>query len=164
LTRAADSYILAAMTSIINLTPTQLRAAADIQERIQMLQAELNSLLGQEELSAPFSTVAPGRRGKRGMSAAGRAAISAAAKARWAKLRAERGIAEVVVKPKRKLSAQGLANIRAGVAKRWGKKPMTQTSSEVKPKAKRSAAWRRALSEATKARWAKAKRLGKARL
>jgi hypothetical protein len=129
-----------------------------------MLQAELNTLLIPEELSAPSSTLETGRRGKGGMSAAGRAAISAAAKARWARLRAEKGEVGVVRKPKRKLSAQGLANIRAGVAKRWGKKLKTEPTSDAKPKKKRSAAWRRALSEATKARWARARKLGKARL
>jgi hypothetical protein len=34
------------MNSITNLTPGQLRKAADIQEKIQSLQSELNQILG----------------------------------------------------------------------------------------------------------------------
>jgi hypothetical protein len=156
------------MNSITALTPAQLRQAADIQERILSLQEQLNSILGGGETPTPFATEAPVRPKKRGMSDAGRARIGAAARARWAKFRAEKGETEVVRKPKRKLSAKGLANIRAGAAKRWGKKiPASSAISstpEVKPKVKRSAAWRKALSAALKARWAKAKRAGKTAL
>jgi hypothetical protein len=102
-----------------NLTPKQLRKAADIKERIETLQEELNQLLG-----APIETApAEAPKGKRKMSAAGRARIRAAAKARWAAIRAAKGAKAVkpVKKGKRKMSAQGLANIRAGVAKRMAK-------------------------------------------
>jgi hypothetical protein len=149
------------MNSIATLTPTQLRQAADIQEKIQSLQEELNSILGGGETPTPVATEAPEHPKKRGMSAAGRARIGAAARARWAKLRAEKGEVDVARKPKRKMSAKGLANIRAGVAKRWGKKGAAATIVETKPKVKRSAAWRKAISEAAKARWAKAKRAGR---
>jgi hypothetical protein len=156
--------LFASMNSITLLTPTQLRAAADIQERIQSLQEELNSILDGGETPTPFVAEAVESPRKWGMSAAGRARIAAAARARWAKLRAEKGEADVVRKPKRKLSAKGIANIRAGVARRWGKKGVAATTSEAKPKVKRSAAWRKALSAALKARWAKAKKAGKASL
>jgi hypothetical protein len=142
------------MNSITNLSPAQLRKAADIQEKIQSLQKELGKLLGATVESA--STEAP-KIAKRKMSAAGRAAISAAAKARWAKIK---GTA-----PKKKLSAQGIANIRAGVAKRMaakGKTPSTKPAK--KAKRKLSAAGRAALSAAAKARWAKVKAQGKAKL
>ncbi len=140
------------MNSITNLTPGQLRQAANIQEKIQSLQKELGKLLGATVESA--STEAPK---KRKMSAAGRKAIAAAAKARWAKIK---GTA-----PKKKLSAQGIANIRAGVAKRMaakGKTPSTKPAK--KAKRKLSAAGRAALSAAAKARWAKVKAQGKAKL
>lgn len=98
---------------MINLTPKQLRTAANIQEKIQSLQKELNQILGAADSTPTEATEAPR---KRKMSAAGRRAIAAAAKARWAKYNAaKRAPAK---KRKRKLSAQGLANIRAGVAKR----------------------------------------------
>jgi len=135
------------MNSITNLSPTQLRKAADIQEKIQSLQKELGKLLGATVESAP--TEAPK---KRKMSAAGRKAIAAAAKARWAKIK---GTA-----PKKKLSAQGIANIRAGVAKRMA----AQGKAARKPKRKLTAAGRAALSAAAKARWAKAKKAGKSKL
>ncbi len=155
------------MNSITELTPTQLRKAADIQERIFSLQEKLDLLLTGGETPAPFvaeAQEAPETTKKRGMSAAGCARIAAAAKARWAKLRAEKAEAAPAGQPKRKMSAQGLANIRAGAAKRWGKKSAAATTFEAVPKVKRSAAWRKAISEAAKARWAKAKRAGRSTL
>jgi hypothetical protein len=135
------------MNSITNLTPRQLRQAADIQERIQGLQKELGQILGTIAATTPVE--APKRRT---MSAAGRRAIAAAAKARWAKIKGRGG--------KRNLSAQGLANIRAGVAKRMA----AQRKAVKKVKRKFSAAGLAALSAAAKARWAKAKSAGKSRL
>ena len=154
------------MNSIATLTPAQLRQAADIQERIQSLQVELNAILGGGETPTPVATEAPEQPKKKGMSAAGRAAVSAATKARWARIRAEKGGAEVAPKPKRKMSAKGLANIRAGVAKRWAKKNSTtsatvSTTPAEKPKRKMSAAWKKSLALAREARWAKAKKAGK---
>jgi hypothetical protein len=134
---------------MINATPTQLRKAANIQEKIQSLQKELGQLLGGSGTAETTAAEAPK---KRRMSAAGRARIATAARARWAKIR---GTA-----PKRKMSAHGLANIRAGVAKRMA----AQGKAVQKPKRKFSAAGRAALSAAAKARWAKAKKAGKSTL
>jgi len=72
------------MSTIIHLTPKQLRQAASIKEKIVTLQKKLAKLAG-GETSGP---AAPRRRRKWKMSAAGRAKIAAAAKARWAKVRA----------------------------------------------------------------------------
>ncbi len=71
-----------------SLTAVQLRKAASIREKIDRLQAELDSILGglSAAKSTPNSTVKP----KRKMSAVARARMAAAAKARWAKLRAEK--------------------------------------------------------------------------
>jgi len=67
----------------MNISATQLRRAADIQDKIESLQGELNQLLGNG------STVAPKpERKRRKMSAAARAKIAAAQRARWAKVRA----------------------------------------------------------------------------
>jgi hypothetical protein len=82
--------------AISNLTPEQLRTAADLMEKIGGLQNELNQLLG-DGVPAPFEAAtaeapqAPrnGRR-KRRVSTAHRKALSLAAKARWAKARAAR--------------------------------------------------------------------------
>jgi len=68
---------------IINLTPKQLRQAASLKERIAALQKKLAKLAGSEG-AAPAK---PGRKRRR-MSAAGRARIAAAARKRWAQVRA----------------------------------------------------------------------------
>jgi hypothetical protein len=142
---------------MINITPTQLRRAADIQERIQSLQEELGQLLGGSGPAEP-TTQAPKKRRK--VSAAGRARIAAAARERWARIKGTAPSAKPAQKPKRKMSAQGLANIRAGVAKRMAAKGKPVQ----KPKKKFSAAARAALAAAAKARWAKVKAAGKSRL
>ena len=72
------------MSSIINLSAQQLRRAAAIKEQIQSLENELGRILGSP--ANPVAAAAPKKRRK--MSSAGRAKISAAAKARWAKVKA----------------------------------------------------------------------------
>ncbi len=69
-----------------SLTAVQLRKAASIREKIDRLQAELDSILGGS--SAPKAIAAPAVKPKRKMSAVARARMAAAAKARWAKIRA----------------------------------------------------------------------------
>jgi len=142
---------------MINITPQQLRKAADLQDKIQSLQEELGQILG-GEVSTPAETIEEPRKYK--FSAAARAKMRAAQKARWAKIKGTAPSAEPAQKPKkRKFSAQAIANIRAGVAKRMA----AQGKAVQKPKIQRSAAWRAAVSAAAKARWAKAKRAGKSR-
>lgn len=144
---------------MINATPTQLRKAADLQEKIQSLQNELNSILGGSDETAALA--APKR--KRKMSAAGKAAIRAAQKARWAKIKGTAPSAKSA--PRKNLSAKGLANIRAGVAKRMaaqGKAPAAKPAKKAKKQF--SAAARAALAAAAKARWAKVKAAGKTKL
>jgi hypothetical protein len=97
----------------IDLSPKQLRQAANIQEKIQLLQKELNQLLG---ASAP-TTEAPRKKWK--MGAAGRARIAAAARARWAKIRAAKAKATPAQKPKIKRSAAWKAAISAAAKARW---------------------------------------------
>jgi hypothetical protein len=72
------------MNTLLTLSVQQLRHAADIKDKIESLQNELSRIFGSPTKSA--ATVAPMKRRK--MSAAGRARISAAAKARWAKVKA----------------------------------------------------------------------------
>jgi len=99
---------------MINLTPQQLRKAANIQEKIQSLQKKLNQILG-----GPADTAATEAPKKRKMSAAGRKAIAAAAKARWAAVKARK--ATPVKKPRRKLTAAGRAALSAAAKTRWAK-------------------------------------------
>jgi hypothetical protein len=138
------------------ITAQQLRQAADIQEKIQALQAELNQILGAPVTAYDGEVPAVSQRKTHTMSAAGRAAIAAAARARWARVK---GTA-----PKRKLSAAGLANIRAGVAKRMAAAMGTNPAAKPVRKRKVSAAGRARLSAMAKARWKKAKAAGKSRL
>jgi len=97
--------------TMINATPKQLRKAANIQEKIQALQSELNSILG-----GPDETAIKAPRKKHKMSAAGRAAIAAAARARWAKVKAGK-----VQKPRKKFTAAGRARLAALAKARWAK-------------------------------------------
>jgi hypothetical protein len=123
-----------------------------------LLQEELGQLLGGEVSTSAQPTEAPKKKWK--FSAAARAKMRKAQKARWAKIKGTAPSAKPAHKPKKRLSAQGLANIRAGVAKR-----MAAQGKEVqKLKIQRSAAWRAAVSAAAKARWAKAKKAGKNKL
>lgn len=69
--------------NVFNLTSAQLRKAATVKDKIQSLQKELTKLVGTTEAKAPVAKPA-----KRKMSAAGRAKIRAAQKARWAKIKA----------------------------------------------------------------------------
>jgi hypothetical protein len=134
---------------MINITPTQLRKAADIQEKIQSLQKELGQLLGATAEST--TTEAPRRRK---FSASARARMKAAQKARWAKIKTAR------TPKKRKLSAQAIANIRAGVAKRMAAKgkPVKKARRGMSPAAKAK------MAALMKARWAKVKKAGKSKL
>jgi len=107
--------------SIINLTPSQLRKAADLQEKIAELQNELGAILGSNETTAPVVKPA-----KTKFSAAGIAKIKKAQKLRWAKINADKEKTAgkpVVVKGRKKggMSAAGKAKIAAAQRLRWAK-------------------------------------------
>ncbi len=99
---------------MINITPQQLRRAADIQEQIQSLQEELGQLIGG---SPEPAAEAPK---KRQISDAGIARIVAATKARWAKINVAKS-GKPVQKPKRNVSAAGRARLSALAKARWVK-------------------------------------------
>jgi hypothetical protein len=103
------------MSLLSSITSTVLRQAADLKDKIIKLEEELASLVG----SALAQASAPEPKRKFKMSAAGRAKIAAAQKARWAKAKG----AKATVKPakKRKMSAAGRAKIAAAAKARWAK-------------------------------------------
>jgi hypothetical protein len=102
------------MSNLISLTTTQLRQAADLKEKIEALNKELASILG-------ASTPAPAKAPKKGgMSAAGRARVAAAQKARWAKIKAAKPAAKAPAK-KRTMSAAAKAKLSAAAKARWAK-------------------------------------------
>jgi hypothetical protein len=70
----------------MNISASQLRRAADIQDKIESLRRAFDKLIGGNSEN-PKSVAAPKRK-RRKMSAAARAKIAAAARARWAKVRA----------------------------------------------------------------------------
>ena len=71
------------MNTIPTLSAQQLRRAADIKDKIESLQNELTRIVG-----SPTKVVSATPKKRRKMSAAGRARIAAAVKARWAKIKA----------------------------------------------------------------------------
>jgi hypothetical protein len=104
------------MSSTINLSPAQLRQAANLKEQIQSLEKQVAQLLGSTSKPA-----APASKKKNKMSAAGRAKIAAAQKARWAKVKASKPAASPAPKKKGGMSAAGRARISAAAKARWAK-------------------------------------------
>jgi uncharacterized small protein (DUF1192 family) len=106
------------MSDLHNLSVAQLRQVIALKEQIEELQAELDSITGGES-AAP----APAGRKKRRMSAAARAAIGRAQKARWAKAKAGKSTDDSAPtgKKKRKVSAAARAKLTASAKARWAK-------------------------------------------
>src|SRR5438105_3989161 len=103
-------------SSIISLSPQQLRQAATVKEQIERLQNQLARLLGSSN-QVTTSTAQPRRR----LSAASRARIAAAARARWAKIKSAKPAAASSSRPKRQLSAAARARLSAIARARWKK-------------------------------------------
>lgn len=119
------------MSNLLSLTSAQLIKAANIKDKIEALTKELNGLLGGSAPVAKAAPVVKAAKKKRKMSAAGRASIIAAQKARWAKIHATKtktapkvAVKTVAAKPAkktRKISADGIARIKAAQKARWAK-------------------------------------------
>jgi hypothetical protein len=90
---------------------TRLRQARTIQHQINRLQERLDLLVG--------GTSQAGRRGKRRMSAAARARIAAAQRARWAKQRGSKTTGAKRGKRKRRLTAAGRKKLSDMMKARW---------------------------------------------
>lgn len=103
------------MNSIASLSVQQLRRVISLKEEIETLETELSRLLG----STPEPVAAPAPKKKRKMSAAGRARIIAAQKARWAKIKS---VKPAKPAPKKfTMSAAAKAKISAAAKARWAK-------------------------------------------
>jgi len=117
------------MSNLLSLTTAQLRHAIGLKEKIEALNRQLASILG---APASASATAP----KKGvMSAAGRAKVAAAQKARWAKIKGTKPAAKSV-KPaakapakKRTMSAAAKAKLSALAKARWAKVKKTGKKS-----------------------------------
>ena len=138
--------------NLINLTPAQLRKAANLKEQVGNLHKQLASIIG-AGISAPSKPAKPVK-GK--MSAAGRARIVAAQKLRWAKINAAKAKSAAKPVKKGKSSAAGIARIKAAQKARWAKINAAK-SIPAKPARKftMSASAKARISAAAKARWAK---------
>jgi hypothetical protein len=112
------------MNLLANLSVSDLKKLITLREQIDALQAELGSLLGGSGAGMPAPAAKRGRGGRRGITAAGRAAIAAAQRARWAKLKGmKQAGAAPASKPsgKRKLSAATRKAMAAAAKARWAR-------------------------------------------
>ena len=98
-----------------NLSVVQLKEAIRIKEQIEELESRLERILGDNSAKAS----APVKRGPRKMSADARARISAAAKARWAKIKGKPAAAKPSPKKKGGMTPEGRAKIAAAMKARW---------------------------------------------
>jgi hypothetical protein len=110
------------MNTIINLTPQQLRHAANLKEKIATHQKELDRLFG---VPAKAQSGAAAK-GKRTMSAAARAKIAAAARARWAKIKRRKTSVKPVKKPGGKMSAAAKAKLSVKMKAVWAARKASQ--------------------------------------
>src|ERR1051325_5412885 len=103
---------------LLNLSVQQLRRAVALKEQIAALEAELGHIPGPRSGSLTTPVKHPQRRHK--MSAAARARISAAQKARWAKQNGKPA-SRLGGKVRRKLSAKARAKLSALARARWAR-------------------------------------------
>lgn len=103
------------MNTLSTLTLAELKKAVSLREKIEDLQSELDKILGGTGSPAPAA-----RTGRGKMSVAGRARVSAAQKARWAKIKGTK-TAQPKSKGRRKMSAAGRAAISKAAKARWAK-------------------------------------------
>jgi hypothetical protein len=92
------------MNDLTSLTPVQLKRAAALKEQIAKLEKELAAIFGASLVSSPKPSK---------MSAAGRAKVAAAQKARWAKVKGSKKVETEKPKTKRTLSPAARAKIVA---------------------------------------------------
>jgi hypothetical protein len=112
------------MSNLLSLTSTQLKRAATLKGRINSLEKKLAAILGAPAPAAKYGKLALAPKKKRKMSAAGRARIRAAQKARWAKVKSASSPVKSAGpgrKKKFKMSAAAKAKISAAAKARWAK-------------------------------------------
>jgi hypothetical protein len=145
--------------NIANLTPAQLRQAADLKEKIAVLEKQLTGILADpgSAIPAPFLASKSAKPAKRKMSAAHKAKIKAAQKLRWSKFNAAKAKTDPVkaavkasAKPFKKggMSAAGRARIVAAQKARWAAIKAAKTAPKAPVK---SAVVKAAVKPATKA-------------
>jgi len=152
----------------MSISIATLKEAINIKETIQQLEDRLAKLFGGKSAPAHIeveSAPAKKGRGRSKMSAAARAKISAAQKARWAKSKGVT-VAPKETPKKRGLSPEGRAKIVAALKARWAKqkKGVAKAAAPAKGKkrgGKLSAEGRAKIVAALKKRWAAHKKAKK---
>jgi len=116
------------MTKLKDLSTDQIRSIIIIKKKIGKLQIAVERRV--EKLQSKIDSIAGGgggmpspftKRKKHRMSRAGRAAIAAAARARWARYRGKGAKAPKPARKKRKVSAAVKAKLAAIAKARWAK-------------------------------------------
>ena len=113
--------------NLASLSSKQLRRAADLKEKIAALEKELAQILGATTSAATTIKTGPS---KNNISAAGRARIAAAARARWARVKAAKagGAKSIIVvrttapAKKRGMSTAAKAKLSAKLKAAWAKR------------------------------------------
>ena len=107
------------------LSPRQIERAGKLINELERIENELQSILSGQSSGIAEPRVSQARK-HRGISAAGRARIAAAARARWAKEREKSNGSTANARParakgKRTMSPESRARIAAAQKKRWAK-------------------------------------------
>jgi midasin (ATPase involved in ribosome maturation) len=114
------------MTKLIDLSTDQIRSIivikkkieklqTAVQRRVEKLRAKIDLIAGDGGAPSPFT-----KKKKRRMSRAGRAAIAAAAKRRWAKYRGKAAkTTKPAAKKRKRFSAAVRAKLAASARARW---------------------------------------------
>jgi hypothetical protein len=114
------------MTTLNDLTTSQIQSIIEIKEQIEALQSQIDSIAGGGEVSSPVQVEAatPAKR-KYHITAAHKRklvkALARARKARWAKYRGEGKAKADKPAKRRKMSAAVKAKIAAAARARWAK-------------------------------------------
>jgi hypothetical protein len=104
---------------LVSLSIDQLRRALSLKEQIATLEVQLSQMVGVPSPAPAAPAVKRSGTGKR--SAAARAKMAAAQKARWAKVKAQTVAAPAKV-VRRRLSATTRAKMAAGAKARWAQR------------------------------------------
>ena len=111
------------LTQFLNVRLHLVKEKAELESRLAAIaQALSGAPAARTPLAAPAPVGIPTPAPKKGtMSAAGRARIAAAARARWAKVKGTTPTQAAPKKAKPVISAEGIARIRAFQKARWAK-------------------------------------------
>ena len=157
---------MSSLNDFLNHPIETLERALHIRKQIDRLNEALTELFGPAPISlAGVQTEVPKRKGKRTMSAAGRARVAAAQPARWAKVKGSEPAVTAkapMLKPKGRFSAAHRAKLAASAKARWARlkaRKSTTVSAKIAPAPKKkgtiSPEGLARIKAAQKLRWAK---------